>query len=466
MLGWDFAPALSGGVGTACRGIATALARAGAEVLFVLPRVQEDAEASGVRWIAADRVPLAADRSRRATPRRASETRAPTLDPPEKALRLLTLDSPLQPYLSPKEYEERVRSLLARPERERRLDPGLVEEEKRGARLEPGVPRAKTSGPGLAIAGGGLAVLREDPWQAELEDELERFARAVLQVAAGERFDVIHAHEWMSFPAGILVHEATGKRLVCHFHSTEFDRRPLAPDPRARAIEQSALIAAERVVCVSQESARILRRHYAVEPAKLRVVHNAFGGIDGTRAVARKPSDPPLILFLGRLTHQKDPLTFLEAAARVHELEPRVRFAIGGSGELYPELVAKTRELGLAGVVGFIGFVSGAELARSYARADAYVMPSVSEPFGLTTLEAAALGVPVIVSRTAGVTEVLRSCLKFDPGDAEGLAEKILSLLKRPELRRHLSEQGLREVRRLRWDRPARELLGIYDEVS
>ena len=450
MLGWDFAPALSGGVGTACRGIATALVRSGAEVLFVQPKVHEEGEASGVRWIATDRIQLAPSPSGAR-----SSARAPALDPPENALRLLTLDSPLQPYFSPQEYEARVRSLLARPAPLARnpLAIGLPRKRRGRARLEPGAP--------------ATAVLAAAPWASALEDEVERFARAVLQVAGTERFDVIHAHDWMSFPAGILVHEATGKPLVCHFHSTELDRRPGSPEDTARAVEQAALHTAERVVCVSQESARVLRRNYAVETAKLRVVYNAFGPLDGPGPVARKdPSAPPEVLFLGRLTRQKDPLTFLEAAARVHAREPRVRFSIVGSGELYPELVAKARELGLASAVRFIGFVSGAELAQSYARADAYVMPSVSEPFGLTPLEAAALGVPVIVSRTAGVTEVLRSCLKVEPGDAEGLAEKILALLARPELRRHLSEQGLREVRRLRWDRPARELLGIYDEVA
>ncbi|NOT32495.1 MAG: glycosyltransferase family 4 protein, partial [Planctomycetes bacterium] len=260
-----------------------------------------------------------------------------------------------------------------------------------------------------------------------------------------------------------LLKEPTKKPLVVHFHSCEAERRGPRASRDARAVEQAALDAAERVLCVSEASARTLRAHYALEYAKVRVLHNAFTPLD-----PGKPSpehDAPVVLYLGRLSEQKSPDIFLAAAARVRARHPSARFVLAGEGELYPELVELARELELTEHVTFTGFVSGEELARTYAAADVYVLSSSSEPFGISALEALSLGVPTIVPHAAGVTEVVRSVLRFEPGDAGELADKIVSLLERPALRRQLSAAGLREVKKLRWERPARALRGIYDEL-
>jgi glycosyltransferase involved in cell wall biosynthesis len=300
------------------------------------------------------------------------------------------------------------------------------------------------------------------PYGPTLPAEVERYAREVLARVQEERFDLVHAHDWMTYPAALLVRERTGKPLVVHFHSCEAERRGPRGAAEVRAIEQAALDGAERVLCVSEASAHALRAHYALEYAKLRVLHNAFTPLEPAgRSAGRRE---PVVLYLGRLSEQKGPDVFLRAASRVLARR-KARFVLAGEGELYPELRALAEELGLARAVHFTGFVTGEELARAYAAADVYVLSSAAEPFGISALEALSLGVPTIVPRGAGVSEIVRSVLRFEPLDDSDLAEKVVALLERPALRRQLSAAGLREVKRVRWDRPARALRGIYDEV-
>jgi glycosyltransferase involved in cell wall biosynthesis len=484
MLGWDFSPRISGGVGSACQDLAQALTRASesTQVLFVLPRLRGDEEPDKVRLLSGVEESPAAALPRPAPPPSSvaavhepakSVKRAeppPALPSAAEALRLLAIDSPLRPYLTPREYDEVVRKLLARIHAE---TPTVVHAPEPPFRVvRPSARRAPSNpdpaAPRSTPAASATAQARGVPYGRTLDAEVERYARTALAVveretASGQGFDVIHAHDWMTFPAALLLRERTGKPLVVHFHSSEAERRGPLAAREVRAIEQAALDAAERVLCVSEASARALRSHYAVERAKVRVLHNAFSPLPAAR---RPESAGPVVLYLGRLSEQKSPDVFLQAAARVAARHPAARFVLAGEGELYPELKALAEELGLAGSVEFTGFVSGEELARTYAGADVYVLSSAAEPFGISVLEALSLGVPTIVPRGAGVTEVVSSVLRFAPGDAADLAEKIVGLLERPALRSQLSAAGLREVNKLRWDRPARALHGIYDEVA
>lgn len=524
MLGWDFSPRLSGGVGSACQGLANALARASGtlrtEVVFVLPRLRGDEEPESVELRAGDApdarqaeateppAPMPAPAAERAVPaampvglstrphtepaerasappQRTPAPLEPTLPPPAEALRLLAIDSPLRPYLSQADYVEVVRALLARirgPEpaqpspppppavrvSARRAQPAPVEARARVATRQ--APKAASQPGPLPRAAPALEDVPVPPYGWTLLAEVERYARAALALAQRESFDVIHAHDWMTFPAGLLLKEHTGKPLVVHFHSSEAERRGPMAARDVRAIEQAALDAAERVLCVSEASARTLRAHHALEYAKVRVLHNAYSPLTPLAPAEARAADPderaePVVLYLGRLSDQKSPDVFLRAAARVHARIPAARFVLAGEGELYPELVALAEELDLADQVTFTGFVAGEELARTYAGADVYVLSSSQEPFGISALEALSLGVPTIVPDGAGVTEVVRSVLRFAPDDEGALADKIVALLERPALRRQLSAAGLREVKKVRWDRPARALRGIYDEL-
>jgi glycosyltransferase involved in cell wall biosynthesis len=304
---------------------------------------------------------------------------------------------------------------------------------------------------------------RVPPYGVTLGAEVERYAREVLALVQQEEFDVVHAHDWMSFPAAMLVAEQREKPLVVHFHSCERERRGAHALEEVKKIEQAAIEAATRVLAVSRKSAETLEREYALQPAKLRVLHNAFAPLPQVAAV---PPAERFVLYAGRLSAQKGPDVFLEAAALVHARCADTRFLLAGEGALYPELVRLAGKLGIRDAVRFTGFLDGRALAEAHASAAAFVMPSRAEPFGIGALEALALGVPTLVSDDAGVTEVVSSVLRFEPGNAPELADKLVAVLTHKALAAELRRSGLRETRRLRWDRPARALAALYAEVA
>ncbi len=301
----------------------------------------------------------------------------------------------------------------------------------------------------------------------DLMGEVARYALAVESLARSETFDVIHAHDWMAVPAGVAAKRASGKKLIVHVHACEHDRSGDRPDTRVQGIEQLGLDEADIVVCVSHYTANVLKRFYRVDEAKLRVVHNALTQREQREKVhVEKVLTEPIVLFLGRITAQKGPEYFLEAAARVARVRPDVKFVIAGSGDQLGKTIELAASLGLARNTHFTGFLTGADVERMYAMADVYVMPSVSEPFGIAPLEAMALDVPVIVSRQSGVSEVLRSALKVDYWDVQGIAEKILAVLAYPGLSEQLEEEGRTEARAMRWDVPAVKLKEFYASLT
>jgi glycogen synthase len=536
MLGWEFPPHISGGLGTACLGLTQGLAHVGVEVLFVVPRAHGDEDARFAKILGANqisvpdssRAPAPGTRGRkrsrtagrvarpeterlapleeqgsereseldgdRATPA-GEPTSAPSGSPEDEAvyeaLRVLAIESPLLPYLGEEAFEERVRDLARRGVLGAQLGLSGLGEEARAsveelARLLGG-PDAQTalreSAAGwdapTETAGTEAEVARErapelrtrtldftGAYGPGLFEEVSRYALVIGELARRERFDVIHAHDWMTYPAGLLARKLTGKPLVVHMHACEYDRSGEHVNERIRRVEQIGLDGADRIVCVSHYTANILRRRYGTPKQKLRVVHNAVTHkeqLEGWHAEKTIPE--PIVLFLGRVTFQKGPDYFLEAAARVIQIERRVKFVVSGSGDMLPTMVERAARLGLARHVHFTGFLRGAEVERMYAMADIYVMPSVSEPFGISPLEAMALDVPVIVSRQSGVSEVLRNALKVDFWDVQEIANKILALLAYPALREELLEEGKEEVRTLRWDVRGQAVRDIYAEL-
>jgi glycosyltransferase involved in cell wall biosynthesis len=417
MLGWEFPPRISGGLGTACHGLATALVAQGVDLTFVLPRVFGDEDRT-VRFASAG---------------------GAGSDPAARIVAvgsdLVPVDSLLAPYLDRRAYEEARRS---RPYSGAH-DPN----------------RMRVSARPLDFHGH---------YGPDLFAEVRRYATAVASIARTGTYDVVHAHDWMTYPGGRAAAETARAPFVAHVHASEFDRNAAGPDPEIVAIERDALRAADRVVCVSRYTAGVVRSRYRVDPARLRVVHNAW-----TRPARRAPrpsrSRPPTVLFLGRVTAQKGPATFLEAAARVARSVPAARFVLAGSGDLLPRMVERAAEEGLSERVHFTGFLDGPAVARMYARADVLVVPSLSEPFGITPLEAAGYSVPTILSERSGVAEVLPSARTVPPKDARALASKIVDLLRRPRARRALGRAARREALRLRWSTRARETIRVYREV-
>jgi glycosyltransferase involved in cell wall biosynthesis len=304
-------------------------------------------------------------------------------------------------------------------------------------------------------------------YSRDLFAEVERYTAKLEDIARREPHDLVHAHDWMTFPGGVAAARASGKPLVVHVHSCEYDRSGDGANRRIVDIEQAGMEAADLVVCVSEYTAGVVRSRYSVDERKIRVVHNAV-----TRREQRlewhqeKAIEDPVVLFLGRVTFQKGPDYFLQAAALVVKEEPTVRFVLGGSGDMLPRMIETAAQLGLARHVFFTGFLNGDDVERMYAMADLYVMPSVSEPFGIAPLEAMALDVPVIVSRQSGVAEILQHALKVDFWDVRDIAEKILAVLRRPALRKTLVESGRAEVAQMSWDARGRLLRDLYQELQ
>ncbi|MEP6993738.1 MAG: glycosyltransferase family 4 protein, partial [Acidobacteriota bacterium] len=298
----------------------------------------------------------------------------------------------------------------------------------------------------------------------DLPREVLRYAAAAAAIAARESFDVIHAHDWLTFLAGIEARRLSGKPLVLHVHATEFDRTGGRGDGFVAAIERVGFAQADRVVAVSSYTAEVVTREYGVPAERIRVVHNAIDARESVGNWSVEETDP-LVLFAGRITSQKGPEYFVDAAARVAHEMPRVKFAVAGSGDRMRAMIERVAACGLSDRFLFTGFLAPEELDRLYARADVYVLPSVSEPFGLTALEALQHGTPVIVSKTAGVAEVVRNVLRVDFGDVDGLASRILSVLLFPPLKDALASLGRAEVRRLSWRESAQRCLKVYREL-
>jgi glycogen synthase len=407
MFGWEFPPRVSGGLGVACEGLVRGLLELDTEVTLVLPFSAASAPARGFRIVAA--------------PPAAEASAAP---PPRVRLRRRRVRSLLRPYQTAELYVE---------EREA---------------LERSAPaQASLYGPNLS-------------------SEVLRFAAEAAAIGARGDFDVIHAHDWLTFPAGLAARRVSGRPLVLHVHATEFDRTNGEGNPFVTGIERAGLAAADRVVAVSGYTADVVTRRYGVPAERLRVVHNAIDALRRRHAPSwTVEEEEPLVLFAGRITSQKGPEYFVDAASHVAREMPSVKFAVAGSGDRLFAMMRRAEALGLAERFLFTGFLPPDALDRLYARADLYVMPSMSEPFGLTALEALQHGTPVIVSKTAGVGEVVRNVLRVDFGDVEGLASHILSVLLFPPLKGTLGSRGRAEVERLSWRESAAGCLAVYREL-
>lgn len=305
-----------------------------------------------------------------------------------------------------------------------------------------------------------------------LIDEVHRYGTFGEKLARKEAHDVIYAHDWLSFPAGIKAKRISGKPLVVHMHATEFDRTSNNKvNQDVYNIERRGMHAADRVIAVSKRTKKTIVERYGVPDEKVHVVHN---GIDETTAPAPsgmkrlaslKRSGYSLVLFMGRLTLQKGPDYFLRAAAKVLLVRPKTLFIIAGSGDLERKLIEEAAALGVSDRVLFPGFLRGTEQAEAYEAADLFVMPSVSEPFGLAALEAMRAGTPVIISKQSGVSEVVESALQVDFWDVEKMATLIVSTLEDPTLRAALAENGKKEAGTLTWERAALSIRSVLDEL-
>lgn len=419
MFGWEFPPHISGGLGTACFGLTRALQHQGAQVIFVIPRVRGRME-SHVRLVSAAHIPVSAAAASRAVRRLLKE----------KDLRII--DSILVPYLNESEY----RLLLLRTMQE------------------------------IPLAGGAdeSNVLRmSGEYGPNLIAEVIRYSEVAELLAQYERFDVIHAHDWMTALAGIRAKKRSGKPMVFHVHATEFDRSGENINRDVYDIEKVGMEAADHIIAVSHYTRNIIISRYGIPPDKVSVVHNAVSRrrADAVYHIQKRPGER-IVLFLGRVTFQKGPDYFVEAAAKVLKKVPEARFVMAGSGDMLPRMMERAAELRMGSRFHFTGFLSGADVERIFAMSDLYVMPSVSEPFGISPLEAMLYDVPVIVSKQSGVAEVLHHAMKVDFWDVDAMANKIIAVLKYPVMAREMIRNCRQELRTVRWEAAAEKVLSIY----
>ena len=302
-----------------------------------------------------------------------------------------------------------------------------------------------------------------------LFDEVKRYALHARLIAQEESFDLIHAHDWLSFLAGIEAKKVSGKPLVVHVHATEFDRSGgRGANARVYEIEKEGMQKADAIIAVSNFTKNIFINHYDIPEDKVRVVHNGIDEPEKTLSCSHNPLNAlkrdgyKVVIFVGRLTLQKGPDYFLKAAKRVLEYNKKVFFVIAGSGDLERQIIHQSAALGIADKVLFAGFLRGEELIHLYKAADVFVMPSVSEPFGISTLESLIHNVPVIISKQSGVSEILTHALKVDFWDTEEIAHKILAVLQYQPLKSCLGEYGYHEAKKHSWELAARRCMEIY----
>lgn len=292
-----------------------------------------------------------------------------------------------------------------------------------------------------------------------------RYAALVLSACRGERFDVVHAHDWMTYPAGLAIARLTRTALVVHVHSTEFDRSGTNVNQAIYDVERRGMHGADRVICVSYLTRSICLARYGVEPAKAKVVYNGVEASEPLGELARVRSKDKIVLFLGRITMQKGPEYFIEAARLVLQKMENVKFVVAGSGDMARRMIELAAECGIGHKVLFTGFLRGRDVSRVFEMADCYVMPSVSEPFGIAPLEAICHNTPVIISKQSGVSEVLTHALKVDFWDTREMADKILAVLRHPPLSQTLRDHGAFEVRSLTWEGAAEKCVRVYGEA-
>ncbi len=459
MLGWEFPPHISGGLGTACQGLTRGLSELGVEVSFVLPTAVPIDPSSHVQL----RTPAHAARARRARLEQATtETLAAAGVPGAGGeVTLHRVPALLQAYAGTESFAEVLAKL---PEDVRRAitDPSLL-----GGGEEVAESGDETIAPIPGVSGRSFHTGAGANYGEDLMSQVHRYASLAVELAGGEAFDVVHAHDWMTYPAGIAVSSATGKPLVIHVHSTEFDRAGDNVNQQVYDIERMGMHAAARVVAVSHLTRRIVTSRYGVPDEKVRVVYNATElPADAQGPMRPIAQDEKIVLFLGRLTMQKGPDYFLQAARKVVDKFPKVRFVMAGSGDMIRRCIEMCAELKLGSHVTFTGFLRGGDVDRVFQMADLFVMPSVSEPFGIAPLEAISHNVPVIISKQSGVSEVLTHALKVDFWDVDEMANKVLAVLRHPPLQKTLRQHGQIELRKLSWHDSAEKLSGIYREVA
>ena len=424
MFGWEFPPHISGGLGTACYGLTKGMTSfPDMEILFVIPKAFGDEDRSSIGLIGANNVHI-----------RLRDVRMSGF---LKEIQQIEVGINLLPYVDPELYEKcSTESLLGENK--------FITSDFDGK---------------LHFTGG---------YGKNLIQEISNYALVGAAIATEHSFDVIHAHDWLCYPAGIAAKYISGKPLVIHVHATDFDRSGGNVNPVVYNIEKQGMEAADKIITVSNLTRNIVIEKYGIAPEKIVTVYNAVEPleINGlTKGFLRGNFDEKIVTFLGRITMQKGPEYFIEAANLVLKKMSGVRFVMAGSGDMMNKMIRRAARLGICDKFSFTGFLKGDDVYRMFQLSDVYVMPSVSEPFGISPLEAMQSNVPVIISRQSGVAEILKHAIKIDFWDTHAMADAIYGILNYSALHRIFSKQGKNEVDNLKWETSASHVRNVYYSV-
>ncbi len=423
MFGWEFPPHISGGLGTACYGMTKGLAANDVDVLFVMPSASGDEDQSAAKIINASDVPIDI----------ISDSYKEFLD----RVQFYRVGTNMIPYVTPEEFYEIVEREKQRGENDRSISYGQ---------------KYKFSG----------------KYGANLMEEVVRYAMVGTRIAVEhqDEYDVIHAHDWLTYLAGIGAKRLTGKPLVIHVHATSFDRASDdAIDTRVFDLEKLGMDAADKVITVSDLTKNIVINKYGINPSKVVTCYNAVDFSGREEIVEERGVDDKIVTFLGRVTYQKGPEYFIEAAGKILKRCHNVRFVMAGNGDMLNRCINHAARLGITDRFHFTGFLRGKEVQRMFALSDVYVMPSISEPFGISPLEAMQTNVPSVISKQSGCAEVLKYALKVDFWDVDAMADAIYGLLYYPAVSHLAMTKGRDEVDALKWTSASAKIKEVYESV-
>ncbi|HBL78059.1 MAG: 4-alpha-glucanotransferase [Bacteroidetes bacterium GWF2_42_66] len=422
MFGWEFPPHISGGLGTACYGLTKGLAEySDVDVIFVVPKTYGDEDLSAMKLVGANTVPVTKKNI--------------TFSDLQKKIEYYEVESGIVPYTDPEEFWRMSSKSVSEKTR-------FIETDSEGK---------------LHFSG---------KYDKDLLYEIYKYSIVAEVIARDTEFDVIHAHDWLAYPAGIAAKQISGKPLVIHVHATDFDRSGGSVNPQVYEIEKQGMDAADKIITVSNLTRNIVIEKYGIDPAKVVTVYNAVEPLSQEEKVRlKKGVNEKIVTFLGRITMQKGPEYYVEAANLVLQKMNNVRFVMAGSGDMMNAMVRRAASLKITDRFHFTGFLKGDDVFDMFRMSDVFVMPSVSEPFGIVPLEAMQTNVPVIISRQSGVSEILKFAIKTDYWDTHAMADAIYGLLNYPALHKMFVEYGKKEVDNLRWKNSAKNVRDIYLEV-
>lgn len=421
MFGWEFPPHISGGLGTACFGLTKALAKQKIDLLFVVPKAFGDEDNSVAKLINASDVTVDLEESE--------------YKEYWEKVKYMQINSTIIPYVSPQDFKTSKEKDILHSE----FKTNQIFQQK------------------FEFEGG---------YGQNLMFEVSRYALIAGALASTNTFDLIHSHDWLTYPAGIAAKKASGKPLVIHVHATEFDRTGENVNTIVYDIEKKGMEAADMIIAVSNLTRNKVIEKYGIDPKKVVTVHN---GVDqnfqlNEKLVSKKLFKEKIVTFLGRITYQKGPEYFVEVARKVLEKDSNVRFVMAGSGDLMNKTIMLAAKYKLGDKFHFTGFLKGDDVDKMFEMSDVYVMPSVSEPFGISPLEAIRSNVPVVISKQSGVAEVLNHALKVDYWDVDATADAIYGLLHYEALSEMFKKFAKEEVDQLKWETAAIKTIEVYNK--